>query len=122
MFLPFRSREDLIDTCDGTHWARFNTAKNKNELFPKGLDILQHIQDRHNCSKIKKGGDWLEDNTIPVDVDNEVNSSVQLEEDQDDMIPQDILLLSSNRLVDGCQDQGIFESIIKGHKSGDVDI
>ena len=44
------------------------------------------------------------------------------EEDQDDMIPQDILLLSSNRLVDGCQDQGTFESIIKGHKSGDVDI
>ena len=28
LFLPFRSREDLIDTCDGTHWTRFNTAKN----------------------------------------------------------------------------------------------
>lgn len=38
------------------------------------------------------------------------------------MIPQDISLLNSNRLVDGCQDQGTFESIIKRHKSGDFDI
>ena len=27
LFLPFRSREYLIDTCYGTHWEIFNTAK-----------------------------------------------------------------------------------------------
>ena len=98
------------------HTGKDLIQKNKKELFPKGSDILHHIQDSHNCSKIKKGGDWIEDNTRPVDVDNEANSSVQLEEDQDDIIQQDILLLISNRIFDGCQDQGKFESIIKRHK------
>ena len=52
------------------HTGKYLIQKNKNELFPKGLDILQHIQYHQNFNKIKKSGDWLEYNTIPVDADN----------------------------------------------------
>ena len=63
LFLPFRKKDDLIDKEDMTYWSRFMDAKRKGELFYKADNILQNIQDRHNCNKIKKSGDWLEENT-----------------------------------------------------------
>ena len=60
-----------MDEEDGTYWTRYVEARKKNELFSKAIDILQNIQDRHNCNKIKSKEDWLEENTeVPEDDDD----------------------------------------------------
>ena len=55
LFLPFRNKDDLVNQNTNSYWDKFEDAKRFNQLYPKALDILQNIQDRHNANKIKKG-------------------------------------------------------------------
>ena len=118
LFLPFRVKDDLVDEEDGTYWTRYVEARKKNELFSKAVDILQNIQDRHNCSKMKSKEDWLEENTeVPEDDDD--NESPQLDTDEPDLIPNDFTFLDSKKSKHCDQNQGTFMTII-GNKNSTV--
>lgn len=58
LFLPFRSAADLI-SHDGTHWTKFQEARNDGSLWPKGLEILQNIQNRTNSRLLKRPPDQV---------------------------------------------------------------
>ena len=125
LFLPFRNREHLIDEVDGTYWARFQKAKNDDELFSQGIKILQNIQDRHNAQKVKKKGDLLEQNTsCPTsdDTDKNETSVCDNHQDMEQLIPDNLLFLNSYDTVGGQNNVGTFKTVISKHNSGSKDV
>ena len=77
LFLPFRDKDDLVTNDTNSYWDKFKNAKRFNQLYPKALDILQNIQDKHNATKIKKRGDWLHQNTSEPTCDEKSRRSIR---------------------------------------------
>ena len=125
LFLPFRNKDDLVNQNTNSYWDKFEDAKRFNQLYPKALDILQNIQDRHNANKIKKRGDWLHQNTSEPqsdDINEENNQDNTEEDDLDQLIPDDLLFLNSDVTARGDSDVGTFEAIIDKSKAGKINV
>ena len=60
LFLPFRSKDELLSEKDGTHWSRFTEACEDGTIWRKGLDILQNIQNRATSSTMRRAPDHVE--------------------------------------------------------------
>ena len=125
MFLPFQNKDDLLNQNTNSYWDKFEDAKIFNQLYPKALDILQNIQDRHNANKIKKRGDWLHQNTSEPqsdDINEEKNQDNTEEDNLDQLIPDDLLFLNSDVTARGDSDVGTFEAIIDKSKAGKINV
>ena len=53
LFYPFRTRSDLTE--DGSFQKKYRTSVSDETFWPKGLEILQNIQDiNYNCAQLQK--------------------------------------------------------------------
>ena len=52
LFLPFRKKEDLMGKSQ-SYWEQLQHAISDHLLHKDAIEILQNIQDRHNCSESK---------------------------------------------------------------------
>ena len=81
LFYPFRARSDLIE--DGSFWKKYRTSVREGTFWPKGLEILQNIQDiNYNCPQLQKPVDPITASTTlrKHEKDKELNRSNQVDE------------------------------------------
>ena len=56
--------DDLHENGMITYWDKFLKARDTNNLYSKGISILQNIQDHHNLKRIVKGDDNIESKSV----------------------------------------------------------
>ena len=81
-------------------------ARDTNNLYSKGISILQNIQDRHNLKRIVKGDDNIESKTEYFEDIGDFTKNTGCNDDEiedeinfDEIIPDGMLLLNNNALV-----------------------
>ena len=102
LFYPFRTRNDLKQ--NGSYWKKYRSSVQDNTFWPKGLEILQNIQDiNYNCTQLTKPIDPVTASTMleEHEKDKELNRSNDNEENAVTIENIESLLKS----VDGHDDQ-----------------
>ena len=100
LFYPFRTQSDLVES--GSFWKKYISSVRDGSFWPKGLDILQNIQDIHyNCSQMEKPVDPITASTIlkAHEKDKELNRSNEQEDNTVNVDQIENLLDSLN----GCE-------------------
>ena len=64
LFVPFRSLEDFQDTPSKLYWDKLIFLLDNNKILPKGLEILQNIQERKNLDNLPKMPDYITERTV----------------------------------------------------------
>ena len=81
LFFPFRTRSDL--THNGSFWERYRLSIRDRTFWPKGLEILQNIQDiNYNCAQLERPVDPITASTTlrTHEKDKELNRSSETED------------------------------------------
>ena len=102
LFYPFRTRSDLKE--DGSFWKKYRSSVRDKTFWPKGLEILQNIQDiTYNCTQLTRPVDPVTASTMlkEHEKDKELNRSNNNEENTVTIENIEALLKS----VDGHDDQ-----------------
>ena len=77
LFYPFRGLDELRHPDDGTFWSKYKSARDSGELWSfdprrplgddtnssRALEVLQNIQDKLNCKKMKRPKDTIAQTT-----------------------------------------------------------
>ena len=100
LFYPFCTRSDLTE--NGSFWKKYRLSVRDGTFWPKGLEILQNIQDiNYNCAQLKKPVDPITASTVlqQHEKDKEINRSNEQEENTVTIDHIEALLNS----LDGCE-------------------
>ena len=91
LFLPFRTKSDLLSTHDDTYWTSF-TSEKKDLIWKKGFDIMENIQNTFNLKKLSRLPDKLTAKTKCKTKDTHCKGHGECDDDPD-FNPDDLMTL-----------------------------